>query len=55
MELVNITKEIFPNHRIADMQNFVAEMKIVSVTECLLLMMILVMIMRKRNVRQNSF
>lgn len=49
VELVNTTREIFLNRRIADMQNFVVAMKIASVMECLLPMMILVMTMRKRN------
>ncbi len=48
MSLHDITKETLPNRRIADMQNFVVETKIASVTECLLLMMILVMITRKK-------
>ena len=36
------------NRRIADMQNYVVETKIASVTERLLLMMILAMITRKK-------
>ena len=49
MENVSTINEIFQSHRIADMQNFVAETKIANVTERLLCMTIVAMILRKKN------
>lgn len=49
VEIASTTKEIFQSHRIAFMQSFVVAMKIVTVMEYRLCMMIVAMILRKRS------
>lgn len=48
-ETANTTKGIFQNRKIADMQNFVAEMRKVIIMEFQLCMMIVAMILKKRS------
>lgn len=49
MEIVNITREIFQNHRIVVMQSFVVETRTVQSMEYLHSLMILAMILKKKN------
>ena len=51
MEIASTIKEIFQSHRIAVMQSFVAAMKIVTVMEYRLCMMIVAMTLKKRTIK----
>ena len=51
VENVSTTKEIFQSHRIAVMQSFVVAMKIVTVMEYRLCMMIVAKILMKRTIK----
>lgn len=53
-ENVSTTKEIFQSHRIAVIQSFVAAMKIATVTEYRLCMMIVAMILKKRTIKDGK-